>query len=48
MSQGADGRPVLGATGHYEDLLRKDGAQWKFQRRVIYTDFPYQNPLAKE
>jgi hypothetical protein len=46
MSQGADGRPVVGATGHYEDLLRKDGAQWKFKRRVIYTDFPYDNPLA--
>jgi ketosteroid isomerase-like protein len=45
MSRGADGRPVLGATGHYEDQLRKDGTQWKFQRRVIYTDFPYDNPL---
>jgi ketosteroid isomerase-like protein len=46
MSPGADGRPVIGATGHYDDLLRKDGAQWKFKRRVIYADFPYDNPLA--
>jgi uncharacterized protein (TIGR02246 family) len=46
MSQGADGRPVLGATGRYEDSLRKIGGQWKFQKRVISTDFPYQNPLA--
>jgi hypothetical protein len=45
MSQGADGRPVVGATGHYDDQLKKDGAQWKFQRRVIYTDFPYDNPM---
>jgi hypothetical protein len=45
MSQGTDSRPILGATGHYEDTLRKDGARWKFQRRVIYADFPYQNPL---
>lgn len=44
MSQGADGRPVVGATGHYEDSLRRIGGQWKFQRRVIYTDFPYQSP----
>jgi ketosteroid isomerase-like protein len=46
MSQGADGRPVLGATGRYEDSLRKDGDRWKFMRRVIFADFPYQNPLA--
>jgi ketosteroid isomerase-like protein len=46
MSQGADGRPAIGATGRYDDVLRKDGAQWKFKRRVIYTDFPYDNPLA--
>jgi ketosteroid isomerase-like protein len=48
MSQGADSRPILGATGRYEDTLRKDGDQWKFQRRVIYTDFPYQNPLEEK
>jgi ketosteroid isomerase-like protein len=48
MSQGADGRPVVGATGRYDDSLHKTGGQWKFKRRVIYTDFPYQNPLAPE
>ena len=48
MSQGSDGRPILGATGRYEDSLRKNGAQWKFQRRVIFADFPYQNPLESK
>lgn len=46
MSQGSDGRPVLGATGHYADTLRREGGKWKFQRRVIYADFPFQDPLA--
>jgi ketosteroid isomerase-like protein len=48
MSQGVDGRPVVGATGRYDDSLRKISGRWKFQRRVIFADFPYQNPLAPE
>ncbi len=45
ISQGTDGRPILGATGRYEDSLHKIDAEWKFQRHVILADFPYQNPL---
>jgi 3-phenylpropionate/cinnamic acid dioxygenase small subunit len=46
MSRQADGRPLVGATGYLDDnLVREDGA-WKFARRVIYTEFPFDDPLA--
>ena len=41
MSAGADGRPVIGGTGAYQDTLRKVSGAWKFQRRVITNDIPF-------
>ena len=48
MSKTADDRPNLGATGHYSDTLVRENGQWKFLRRVIYTDFPFDDPLANQ
>ncbi|MEP7311005.1 MAG: nuclear transport factor 2 family protein [Pseudomonadota bacterium] len=30
--------PYLGAYGHYEDELVKEGGQWRFKRRVIFNE----------
>lgn len=46
MSRQADGRPLVGATGHLDDNLVREDGEWKFERRVIYTDFPFDDPLA--
>lgn len=46
MSRGPDGRPRLGATGHYVDTLVRTSDGWKFRRRVIYADFPFDDPIA--
>lgn len=45
LSQGADGKLSVG-TGTYEDQLVRQGGAWKFQRRVVYGDFPFRDPLA--
>jgi hypothetical protein len=34
-------KPVLSFIGHYEDVLVRTDAGWRFQRRVAYRDFPY-------
>ncbi len=41
MSPGADGRPVIGGTGAYQDTLRKVDGAWKFECRVITNDIPF-------
>ena len=48
MSAGADGKPVIGGTGLYQDLLRKVDGAWKIQRRVITNDIPYVKTKALE
>ena len=34
--------PVLSLIGHYDDVLAKTAAGWRFQRRIAYLDFPYE------
>ena len=34
--------PVLSLIGHYEDVLTRTDAGWRFLRRKAYLDFPYE------
>jgi uncharacterized protein (TIGR02246 family) len=34
--------PVLSLIGHYEDVLTRTEAGWRFLRREAYLDFPYE------
>jgi hypothetical protein len=45
MSEDADHRPVVGATGYYDDTYMRENGQWKVLRRVIYADFPHDDPI---
>jgi hypothetical protein len=38
--EGADGKPVLQRSGHYEDKLVKQGGQWRFKHRLTVTELP--------
>ena len=46
ITRGPDDRPVLSATGHYNDVLVRADGRWKFKRRVVYADVPFQDPFA--
>lgn len=48
MSRQPDGRPLVGATGRNEDTMVREDGEWKFERRLIYTDFPFDDPLANQ
>ncbi len=39
-------RPQLVYLGHYDDLLVRENGHWKFQKRVVYSDIPADDPLA--
>jgi ketosteroid isomerase-like protein len=45
---GEGNRPVPVYLGHYADQLVKVQGVWKFKRRVVYADIPFQDPLANE
>jgi hypothetical protein len=38
--------PVLG--GHYDDTFVREDGHWKFLRRVVMLDIPYQDPRDEE
>ena len=42
--QNTTGRPELFYLGHYEDTLVREAGDWKFLRRVVYSDIPADNP----
>jgi hypothetical protein len=42
--QNATGKPELFYLGHYEDALVREAGEWKFLRRVVYSDIPADNP----
>ncbi len=42
----AENRVSVGGTGSYEDELVRQRGRWRFQRRVVYGDFPTRDPLA--
>ena len=46
MVPNADGQPEPFYLGHYEDTLVREKGQWKFLRRVVYSDIPADNPEA--
>jgi ketosteroid isomerase-like protein len=46
LAADADGKIRVGGAGVYEDQLVRQRGQWKFQRRVVYGDFPFRDPLA--
>lgn len=47
MVPGPDKKPSAMVAGRYEDdLIREDG-QWKFLRRVVISDIPYNDPREK-
>ena len=34
--------------GHYEDSLVREQGRWKFLKRVVYSDIPAEDPLARK
>jgi hypothetical protein len=44
MVRNAGGKPEPFYLGHYEDELVIEKGQWKFLRRVVFTDIPADNP----
>jgi len=40
-ARGDGDTPTLQLLGHYEDTYVRENGQWRFQRRVAYTDVPY-------
>jgi uncharacterized protein (TIGR02246 family) len=38
--RGEDDRPLLLMLGHYDDVLRRDGGRWRFERRDARSDVP--------
>ena len=44
FAKSADNKPVPALGGHYDDTLVRENGHWKFQRRVVMLDIPYQDP----
>ncbi len=44
MAREPDGKPVPVMGGHYDDTLIREDGTWKFLRRVVMMDIPYQDP----
>lgn len=44
MVQSSGGKPEPFYLGHYEDELVREKGQWKFLRRVVFSDIPADNP----
>jgi ketosteroid isomerase-like protein len=38
--EGADGKPAISRSGHYEDTLVKENGTWRFKRRLTVTEMP--------
>ncbi len=38
--EGADGKPAIQRSGHYEDTLVRERGQWRFKRRLTVTEMP--------
>ena len=46
MSGDGSSRPTVGATGYYRDTYIREDGEWKVLHRVIYADFPFDDPIA--
>jgi len=44
MIRGEEDRPHPFLLGHYEDLLVREKGDWKFLKRVVYSDIPKDDP----
>jgi uncharacterized protein (TIGR02246 family) len=44
MVPNKDDKPAPAMGGHYDDELIRENGQWKFLRRVVMMEIPYQDP----
>ena len=45
---GADGGSRIDTTGHYEDVVKRDGNGWRFTKRLVVHDIPADDALTAE
>jgi uncharacterized protein (TIGR02246 family) len=38
--EGANGKPEISRSGHYEDTLVRENGKWRFKRRLTVTEMP--------
>ena len=44
MARGKDDKPYPAMGGHYDDTLIREDGHWKFLRRVVMMEIPFQDP----
>ncbi len=44
MTRNKDDKPVPAMGGHYDDTLIREDGHWKFLRRVVMMEIPFQDP----
>jgi hypothetical protein len=44
MARGKDDKPYPAMGGHYDDVLIRESGHWKFLRRVVMMEIPFQDP----
>lgn len=44
MVRNKDDKPVPAMGGHYDDVLVREDGHWRFQKRVVMMEIPYQDP----
>ena len=44
MTRNQDNKPVPAMGGHYDDTLIREDGHWKFLRRVVMMEIPFQDP----
>ena len=44
MARNKDNKPAPAMGGHYDDLLIRENGHWKFLRRVVMMEIPFQDP----
>ncbi|HTY94089.1 MAG TPA: nuclear transport factor 2 family protein [Steroidobacteraceae bacterium] len=44
MVRNKDDKPSPAMGGHYDDIVVRENGHWKFQRRVVMMEIPFQDP----
>ncbi len=44
FARSAEKKPSPALGGHYDDTFVRENGRWKFQRRIVMLDIPYQDP----
>ncbi len=44
MARGKDDKPYPAMGGHYDDTVVRENGHWKFERRVVMMEIPFQDP----